>query len=162
MQKSIILIAVILVSFLNGKAQTWNNHHSQSFLSGKYELKLSDSTNPNGQALFLNGNLPGNVKIRMNLTITEPNGKTLQVEINKVSGAGTIELYTSKSGIQHIEVTSFRIQFNEFGETYGIQWDQDWQQLMVTKGGASYEYGSPYVLENSSYQMQPHFDTVSK
>lgn len=111
-------------------------------------MDLDLATSNTLQKILLIGNLPHGYKISIDLDVTEMNGTIHHIRINKYSTKGNVELYKFNTRIQEINLKSFTLRYAEFGEPYSVSWNQEWNQLMVTKSGMDYQYGSLFTMDS--------------
>lgn len=156
MKKQIILSVLFVCSFILSQAQ--NRISSQPILSGKYSMELQISSVDSIQKVVLMGSLPHYYKIALQVTVTELNGKVHQIRVQKYSTKGNVELFTTSSPIQKVAIQSFSLDYSEFGEPYLVSWNQDLNQLQVTRGGRDYTYGNLFQIEDHLVNMEKTHD----
>lgn len=157
MKKQIILSALLACSFILAQAQTIISFQ-KPILSGKYSMDLNIATNDSIQKVQLTGNLPHYFKITMDVDVTEMNGKVHQVRINKYSTNRNLELFISHTQIQKVNIKSFSLDYAEYGEPYLVSWNQDVNQLHVSKSGRDYTYGNLFHLDNTISNLEKTYD----
>jgi hypothetical protein len=157
MKKQIILSALLVCTFILSQAQTVISFH-KPILSGKYSMDLNIVSNDSIEKVQLTGNLPHYFKITMNIDVTEINGTVHHVRINKYSTKQNIELFTSKDRIQKITIKSFKLDYAEYGDPYLVSWNQDSNQLQVSKSGRDYTYGNLLHLDSDVINYEKTYD----
>jgi len=161
MKKQIILSALLVCTFILTQAQTVISFQ-KPFLTGKYSMDLNIASNDSIEKVQLTGNLPHYFKISMNIDVTEINGTVHHVRVNKYSTKQKIELFTSKAQIQKITIKSFTLDYAEYGEPYFISWNQNLNQLQVSKSGRDYTYGNLFHLNNNITNLEKSYDLAKE
>lgn len=157
MKKQIILSALLVCTFILTQAQTVISFH-KPILSGKYSMDLYIATHDSIEKVELTGILPHYFKITLNLDVTEVNGTVHHVCINRYSTKQNVELFTSTSRIQKIAIKSFTLDYAEYGEPYLVSWNQDVNQLQISKSGRDYSYGNLFQLNNNVTNFEKSYD----
>ena len=157
MKKQIILSAILVCTFFLTQAQTFISYH-KAILSGKYTMGLDIATDDSVQKIRLAGNLPNCYKISIDLDVTEMNGTVHHIRINKYSNKKNVELHAFSSRIQEVNIISFTLRYAEFGEPYAVSWNQEWNQLLVSKSGLDYQYGNLFAMNNDLTNLEKAYD----
>ncbi len=159
MKKTITLIAIFVSLVFKFYAQN-NAANNQIILEGKYPLSLTKTAKDSIQTISILGSIQGNIQLKMKLRVTDIDGKSYDILIDKWIHHLETELFQTTSGIKKIEVKNLNIRFNEFGETYVISWDCQWKKLNITKGGAPYHYATALAFKNDSFEWFHSQNTI--
>ncbi len=159
MKKQIILSAFLVLTIFLSQAQPYISYH-KSILSGKYTMDLDIHTNDTIQEVVLFGNLPRCYQISIDLDVTEMNGTIHHIRINKYSTKGNVALHKFNARIQEIDIKSFTLRYAEFGEPYSVSWNQEWNQLLVTKSSMDYQYGSLFNIDSELKNQEKVYEVA--
>ncbi|MBL7765612.1 MAG: hypothetical protein JNJ58_05935 [Chitinophagaceae bacterium] len=154
MSKKTFLIALFTFMMFGAYSQQLTRVN-QPLFTGKYHLNVVQQIDDSIRSIQIKGDFSGSVKVQLTYTVTEKNGRVTQKTINRMTNRGNIELYASNMELQKLEINSFNIQYTEFGEKYALKWNDNLNQLILTKGDVNYNYAGSYNLGVTSFQWMP-------
>lgn len=158
MQKLILQTLLLLSCAFMLQAQS--NLSNQTLLSGKYEVNIS--LLENSHTLLLNSSTPGIFNAVVTMRLTMQDGTIRECNTGKKFGRGNTTLYTTDQEIQQVTITSFSLQYTEFGENYQLHWDTGTSNLVSTKDGVNNSYANAFILQNTSFQHADQPTVASK